>query len=120
MKSGADSDKPSPRYISFMVYLSFSDNPDTCHYAAPLPIVPTVFADSLKLAKLEYTPIYGTGDKTILDLEGRFPWEAYTPNEYDAEIRATAGLKARVDVKPYRVLQPEGASVSLPFDLADK
>lgn len=96
-----------------MVYLSFSDNPDTCHYAAPLPIVPTIHADTFKLEKLEYAPIFGTGDKTLLDYEGRFPWEAYMPNEYDADIRTAAGLKQRDDLQPYRVIQPQGASVSL-------
>ncbi|WWC62350.1 uncharacterized protein I303_104946 [Kwoniella dejecticola CBS 10117] len=110
---GADSVEDTPRFIPFMVYLSFSDNPDTCHYAAPLPIVPVVRADTFKLERLDYTPIFGTGDKTLLDLEGPFPWEAYVPNEYDATIRADAGLKARDDIKPYRVLQPEGASFTL-------
>lgn len=96
-----------------MVYLSFSDNPDTCHYAAPLPIVPTLRADTFKLEKIDYTPIFGTGEKTLLDYGGRFPWEAYVPDEYEASIREAAGLKQRTDVKPYRVLQPEGASVSV-------
>ncbi|WWC88939.1 uncharacterized protein L201_003854 [Kwoniella dendrophila CBS 6074] len=110
---GADGIEDTPRCIPFMVYLSFSDNPDTCHYAAPLPIVPVVYADTFELARLDYTPIFGTGDKTLLDYEGRFPWEAYVPNEYDAEIRAAAGLSSRDDIKPYRVVQPEGASFTL-------
>ncbi|OCF40041.1 hypothetical protein I317_06179 [Kwoniella heveanensis CBS 569] len=113
---GSDSFEDSPRHISFMVYLSFSDDPDSCHYAAPLPVIPTVLADTFELLKIEFTPIYGEGDKTIMDLieEGQtFPWEAYVPNEYDAAIRAKAGLNNRMDLKPYRVIQPEGAGFKL-------
>jgi primary-amine oxidase len=111
---GADKFEKSQRYISFMVYLSFSDDPDTCHYAAPLPLVPVIDAEDFTLVEIEYTPILGTGDKTLLDLGERFPWEKYTPNEYDAGIRQAAGLSTRGDLKPYRVVQPEGASVSMP------
>lgn len=109
---GADKFEKNTRYVPFMVYLSFNDDPDTCHYAAPLPIVPVMSADDFSLVRMDYCPIYGTGDKTLLDYEGRFPWEAYTPNEYDAGIRKAAGLSYRQDMKPYRVVQPEGASVS--------
>jgi Cu2+-containing amine oxidase len=65
---GADKFEKSQRYISFMVYLSFSDDPDTCHYAAPLPLVPVIDAEDFTLVEIEYTPILGTGDKTLLDL----------------------------------------------------
>ncbi|RSH94905.1 hypothetical protein EHS25_004711 [Saitozyma podzolica] len=110
---GADKFEKSQRYISFMVYLSFSDDPDTCHYAAPLPLVPVIDAEDFTLVEIEYTPILGSGDKTLLDLGERFPWEKYTPNEYDAGIRQAAGLSTRGDLKPYRVVQPEGASFQL-------
>ena len=63
-----------------MIYLSFSDNPDSCHYAAPLPMVPYVRADTFELVKVEYAPIYGTGEKTLLDFDGRFPWESFVAN----------------------------------------
>lgn len=109
---GSDTFTKGSRKIPFMCYLSFSDNPDTCHYAAPLPIVPVVSAEDYTLLSLDYCPIYGTGEKTLLDYEGRFPWEAYMPNEYDASIRAAAGQATRSDLKPYRVIQPEGTSVS--------
>ena len=112
---GADTFEKGSRKIPFMVYLAFDENPDTCHYAAPLPIVPVISPDDWSLVDLQYTPIYGTGDKTLLDYQGRFPWEAYTPNEYDAAIRTKAGLDYRKDIKPYRVVQPEGASVSGSF-----
>lgn len=109
---GSDTFTKGSRKIPFMCYLSFSDDPDSCHYAAPLPLVPVVSADDFNLLSLDYCPIYGTGDKTLLDFEGRFPWEAYTSNEYDAQIRAAGCLEARSDLKPYRVIQPEGTSVS--------
>ncbi|WVQ80952.1 hypothetical protein IAT38_003059 [Cryptococcus sp. DSM 104549] len=110
---GADTIEPQRRYIPFMVYLSFSDDPDSCHYAAPLPIVPAIHADDFTLAKIEYCPIFGEGEKTLLDFEGRFPWEVYAPNEYVPELLAAQGTKMREDVKPYRVTQPEGTSFKL-------
>lgn len=109
---GADKFEKNIRLIPFMVYLSFSDDPDTCHYAAPLPIVPSMSAEDFSLVSMDYCPIDGTGDKTLLDFEGRFPWEAYVPNEYEPGILKAAGKPFRQDLKPYRVIQPEGASVS--------
>ena len=102
-----------PRLISFMCYLSFGDNPDSNHYAAPIPIIPSVFADSFKLYGIEYCPIFGEGDRTILDLDSPFPWQHYVPNEYDQKVREGKGGEYRRDIKPYRVSQPEGASVGL-------
>lgn len=95
-----------------MVYLNFSDNPDSCHYSAPLPLVPVVDSDDFSLVRIDYTPIFGTGNKTVLDLDGPFPWEQYVANDYDPAILASQGMQFRDDIKPYRVVQPEGASVS--------
>lgn len=110
---GADVNDPVPRYITFMVYLAFGDNPDTNHYASPVPIIPTISADDLSLVDIEYGPIFGTGNKTLLDLDEPFPWEAFTRNEYDADLRKGQGIADRDDIQPYRVNQPTGVSVSL-------
>lgn len=111
---GADSAEIVPRYITFMIYLSFSDDPDSNHYASPLPLLATVLADDFTFVSVTYTPIFGgESTKTIEDLDGPFPWEKYVANEYSHKIRAKAGEKDRQDLKPYRVLQPEGASVSI-------
>lgn len=109
---GADSSEDCPRFISFMVYMRFIDDADSCHYSAPLPIVPTVLADSLVLHEIAFTPIFGGESiKTVKDLDGPFPWEQYVQNEYAQSVREKAGEVYRRDIKPYHVTQPEGASV---------
>ncbi|WOO78822.1 Copper amine oxidase 1 [Vanrija pseudolonga] len=110
---GADSTARTERYTPFMVYLSFNENEDSCHYSAPLPIVPVLNSDTFELVRLDYTPILGTGEKTILDLDGPFPWHLYIQNEYDYNILTSMGENFRKDLKPLRVVQPEGASFSL-------
>ncbi|KAK4687181.1 primary-amine oxidase, partial [Tremellales sp. Uapishka_1] len=111
---GADTMEKMPRLINFMCYLSFSDSADTNFYAAPLPIMPVVSADTFELVRIDYCPIFGEGERTLQDLDGPFPWEAYASNEYDAAIRKVQdGDYHRKDLKPYRVIQPEGASFSI-------
>jgi len=110
---GADTIEDCPRFISFMVYMRFIDDIDSCHYSSPLPLIPTMLAESLVLHEIAFTPIFG-GDslKTVKDLTGPFPWEHYVQNEYSQSIREKSGEAYRKDIKPYHVSQPEGASVS--------
>lgn len=76
-------------------------------------MVPTVRADDFVLEKIEYTPIFGGEDtRTVQDLTEPFPWHIFRRNEYKQAIREQDGLPSRADLKPYRVIQPEGASVS--------
>ena len=97
-----------------MCYLRFQDDPDSCHYSAPLPIIPVMLADTLKLHEIAFTPIFGgESTKTVQDLDGPFPWEQYISNEYSQKLREAEGIKYRDDVKPYHISQPQGASVSL-------
>jgi primary-amine oxidase len=110
---GADSVEPNRRCTPFMVYINFTDNLDSCHYSAPLPMVPVMDSNDFSLIRIDYTPIFGTGDKTVLDLDGPFPWDKYIQNEYDPDLLRAEGTMMRGDLKPYRVIQPEGASVSL-------
>jgi primary-amine oxidase len=97
-----------------MVYLRYSNSLDSNHYSFPLPVIPTLYADDFKLHDIQYTPIFG-GDstKTFKDLERPFPWEHFKPSEYAHDIREQEqGIPSRTGLKPYQVVQPEGASVS--------
>lgn len=83
--------------------------PDSCHYAFPLPISPVVDTVTLKVTRIDILP---TGhDSTIKPLS---PWTGpVPPNEYIPEAQPN-GL--RTDLKPLRVVQPEGASFTVrPF-----
>lgn len=111
---GSDTEDIEPRYITFMCYLRFSEHHDSCHYAAPLPIHPTVLADTFELVDIAYAPIFGGDDtRTIQDLTEPFPWQMYVRNEYAQHIREADGLQTRSDLKSLQVVQPEGASFAL-------
>lgn len=110
---GADSTERQNRHTPFMVYLNLTDHPDSCHYSSPLPLVPVMSSDDFSLVRIDYTPIYGTGEKTVEDLDGPFPWDAYISNEYEPDLVVAGGTPLRDDIKPYRVSQPEGASFKM-------
>ncbi|EJT47730.1 hypothetical protein A1Q1_03416 [Trichosporon asahii var. asahii CBS 2479] len=110
---GADDFERKNRYTPFMVYANTNGNPDSCHYSAPLPLVPVMSSDDFSLVRIDWTPIFGTGEKTFLDLKEPFPWHLYESNEYDPELLVASGTQLRQDLRPYRVIQPEGASFSL-------
>lgn len=83
-----------------------SSEPDSCHYAFPLPISPVVDTVDLKVIRIDILP---TGlDSTIKPVA---PWAGpVPPNEYLPEAQP-GGL--RTDLKPLRVVQPEGASFTV-------
>lgn len=78
-----------------------SSQPDSCHYAFPLPISPVVDCASLKVVRIDVMPTGHT--ETIKPVR---PWQPAPPSEYLPEAQA----KIRSDLKPLRVVQPEGAS----------
>jgi len=80
---------------------------DSCHYAFPLAISPVVDCASLKVIRIDIMP---TGlDEKVKPVE---PWQPVPPSEYIPE----AHQPQRPDLKPLRVVQPEGASFAVsPF-----
>ncbi|OIW26880.1 hypothetical protein CONLIGDRAFT_635126 [Coniochaeta ligniaria NRRL 30616] len=80
-----------------------SSEPDSCHYAFPLPISPVVDTVTMKVIRID---IVATGlDEKVKPLE---PWQPVPPNEYIPEAH-----ELRTDLKPLRVVQPEGASFAV-------
>ncbi|TGZ81241.1 hypothetical protein EX30DRAFT_363951 [Ascodesmis nigricans] len=78
-------------------------NPDSNHYAIPLPLSPIIDAVTMKVIKIQYLP---TGsDKTPTPPKKRLipPHAEYTP-EYQV---------LRADLKPLHIVQPEGASFTV-------
>lgn len=80
-----------------------SSEPDSNHYAFPLPILPVVECNGYKIIRIDILP---TGaDNTIK------PLSPYTPkpgNEYIPEAQ-----NLRKDLKPLQVVQPEGPSFTV-------
>ena len=82
---------------------SNSSQADSNHYAFPLPISPVVDPTNMKVVRIDIMP---TGlDETVKPLA---PWQPVPPSEYVPEANAL-----REEVKPLRVVQPEGVSFTV-------
>ncbi|KAH0846092.1 hypothetical protein AYO21_12161 [Fonsecaea monophora] len=103
---GSDGVNDDERMYQVFLYMRDPNNPsevDSNHYAFPLPISPVIDCVEYKVIRIDYLP---TGaDNTIHEPR---PYQAKPPNEYVSEYQ-----KLRTDMKPLRVIQPEGASFTL-------
>ena len=102
-----------PRIFAVFPYYRLNANVDSNHYAFPIPVVFYWNQSKDELYDIVYAPIFGTGSKTLKDLEGPFPWESMRPNEYHHALREALGGTTRTDIKPLVVQQPEGASFTV-------
>ncbi|KAK5240787.1 hypothetical protein LTR40_013594, partial [Exophiala xenobiotica] len=104
---GSDGINDDDRLYQVFLYMRDPANPgelDSNHYAFPLPIAPVIECNDYKVIRIDYLP---TGaDNTIREPR---PYEQVPPNEYISE----AQQQLRSDIKPLRVIQPEGASFTL-------
>jgi primary-amine oxidase len=95
------------RLMHCFLYMRDPQNPtepDSCHYSFPLPVLPVIDPVTLELIRIDILP---TGlDEKVKPLT---PWKPVPPNEYIPE----AQKDMRVDIKPLRVVQPEGASFTV-------
>ena len=80
-----------------------ADEPDSNHYALPLPISPVVNAATMEVIRIDYMP---TGKDNTVDKDK--PWKPQPSNEYIPEAQ-----QLRKDLKPLTVSQPEGASFTV-------
>jgi primary-amine oxidase len=92
----------------FQIFLYMRDpanpsDPDSCHYAFPLPISPVVDTVTMKVIRVDIMPT-GT-DATVKPIE---KWQPRPANEYVSEYH-----NLRTDLKPLHVVQPEGASFTV-------
>jgi primary-amine oxidase len=94
------------RVMQCFLYMRDPKNPkeaDSCHYAFPLPISPVIDPTTMELVRIDIMP---TGlDEKVTPLA---PWKHVEPNEYIPEAQTL-----RTDLKPLRVVQPEGASFTV-------
>ena len=94
------------RVMQCFLYMRDPQNPsepDSCHYAFPLPISPVMDPATMELVRIDMLP---TG------LESQAgplaPWQPTSANEYIPEAQTL-----RAGLKPLHVSQPEGASFSV-------
>ncbi|OAA59594.1 Copper amine oxidase [Niveomyces insectorum RCEF 264] len=102
-----DATHPDKRLKQCYLYMRDPANPaepDGCHYAFPLPISPVVDCATQTVVRIDLLP---TGrDHTVKPLA---PWTPVPPSEYLPEAQP----RLRTDLKPLRVVQPEGASFAV-------
>ncbi|EXJ83065.1 primary-amine oxidase [Capronia coronata CBS 617.96] len=104
---GSDGINDTTRQYQMYLYMRDPDNstePDSNHYAFPLPVSPVFDATTKKLIRIDTLP---TG--TEFEATGVKPWKPKPANEYLPECQESL----RTDIKPLRVIQPEGASFKI-------
>jgi primary-amine oxidase len=84
-----------------------SNQLDSNHYAFPLSVCPVLNTVTMKVTRIEYLPT-GAG----WEVKPPQPVRNIEPNEYIPEMN-----KLRTDLKPLRVIQPEGASFTVTGDI---
>ncbi|KAJ2895710.1 Copper amine oxidase 1 [Zalerion maritima] len=104
---GADGVDDDDRMWQFYLYTRDPNNLDANHYAQPLPVSPVFRAMDFKVVRIDHLPL---GFDTAVDPKA--PYEVPPPNEYLPECQPNL----RKDVKPLRVLQPEGTSFTIKED----
>lgn len=107
---GADGVADDVRQYQCFMYMRDPHNPsqvDSNHYAFPLPFSPVVDTVTMKVTRMDYLPT-GAG----LEKRPTAPWRYTKPNEYIPELN-----EQRKDLKPLRVVQPEGASFTIEGDV---
>ena len=100
---GIDDDKRLFQVWLYMRDPKNSSEADSNYYAFPLPISPVVESNEYKVVRIDRLPTGADGKASALK-----PWQPAPPNEYISDYQ-----KLRTDVKPLRVVQPEGASFRL-------
>lgn len=100
---GSDGVEDSRRQYQMFMFMRDPANPtepDSNHYAFPLPISPVIDATSMKVIRVQRVP---TGADSTIEVK---PWTPQPPNEYIPEAQESL----RKDVKPLHVIQPQGVS----------
>jgi primary-amine oxidase len=105
-RAGSDGVNDDERLFQVFLYMrdpANAEEVDSNHYAFPLPISPVIDGETLSVIRVDLLP---TGaDNTIKDPR---PYQHKPANEYIHEHQSL-----RQDLKPLRVVQPEGASFKL-------
>ncbi|KAK1597067.1 copper amine oxidase [Colletotrichum navitas] len=103
---GSDGVNDDERLYQVFLYMRDPNNsaePDSNHYAFPLPILPVVECNEYKIIRIDILP---TGaDNTVKPLS---PYRPKPGNEYIPECQ-----NLRKDLKPLHVSQPEGPSFTV-------
>lgn len=91
-------------------------NPDTNHYAYPIPLIPVMNWSTKEIIRIDRLPTGGTEDGMGALPHSKEPRDIFSkslPAEYVPEL---LDIAPRSDLKPLDVVQPEGASFKIHAD----
>ena len=101
--AGSDTSNEQRRLLQAFLYMrdpANPKNPDSNHYAFPLPIVPVLDPTTMKVIRIDMVAT-GRG----LEKKATSKAKPHPPKEYTPEHQ-----RLRTDLKPLQVVQPEGTS----------
>jgi primary-amine oxidase len=100
---GSDGINDARRQFQCFLYIQDPEgqNPDSNHYAFPLPVSPVVDVQTMTVTRIESLPT-GSGNA----VSAPKPYKVPPPAEYVPECQPSL----RTDLKPLQVVQPEGVS----------
>lgn len=104
---GSDGIDDTRRQFQCFLYARPAGEPDSNHYALPLPISPVIDIHTRKVTRIDALPT-GVDFETPAETQ---PWRPQPVNEYIPEAQTL-----RTDLRPLQVVQPKGASFTVSCD----
>ncbi|KAI1445571.1 copper amine oxidase 1 [Annulohypoxylon stygium] len=115
---GPDPDEEIPRTMQGLVYArdTSNNNPDSNHYAYPLPIIPIMDVATKKLVRVDRLATGGHGDSLYPAPLSDKPRKLFETNKSAEYVPELLDRPFRTDMKPINIIQPEGASFKVHSD----
>lgn len=112
---GPDEDDGVPKIMQGLVFIrdARKRNPDTNHYAYPIPLIPVMDWLTKEIIRIDRLPTGGSEDGMEPSAASQEPRDIFAksvPAEYVSEL---LDGPERTDLKPLNVVQPEGASFKI-------
>ncbi|KAI1436945.1 copper amine oxidase 1 [Xylaria sp. CBS 124048] len=115
---GLDPEEDAPRYMQGLVYArnASHQNEDANHYAYPIPIIPVMDMATKQLIRVDRLATGGKGDSLYPLPQGDKPKTLFEINKAAEFVPELLEQPVRTDLKPYNIIQPEGASFKVHSD----
>lgn len=115
---GPDEVEDAPRYMQGLVFAQDSrkNNPDTNHYAYPIPIIPIMDWVTKEIVRVDRLATGGAGEglePAARSAEPKKLFGAANAGKHAEYVPELLDRPLREDLKPLNVVQPEGASFNI-------
>jgi primary-amine oxidase len=112
---GLDPEEELPRYMQGLVFArdTTTKNPDSNHYAYPLPIIPVMDLVLKKVVRIDRLATGGHGDGLKPAPKGPQPKKLFTKPTAAEYVPELLDMPLRTDMKPINIVQPDGASFTV-------